>query len=171
MPNENQTQTMSDEDAATEVDVLTPPQPLVPDVVVTAADLPDELEAMAYTHAQRVRVVKEITKQGIPAQDKEQMTSLLKALDGMDRQSLTRMRMSADKEIAKGTNDTNTALLAAVLKQIPNMPRPENGGAIPVIRDVPQLPADFEVGNLVDGQTEKSPPQDTYQSFMARTVT
>ena len=159
---------MSEADAFDEAPVNTPPKHIDPPVVVTAADVPDADQVLAFTHAHRQRVVTEITKSGIPVGDKEQMTALLKTLDGMDKQSLGRKRMDADKEIAQGTNDTNTALLASVLKHIPNIARPADGSPIPIVREVPVLPADIVCDDVIDGQTEKAPPQDTYQSFMAR---
>jgi hypothetical protein len=168
MSHENTTSEMSEADAYEEAPVITPAAPVEPLPEVTGADVPDPDQALAYTHALRSRVIRDLTKSGIPINDKEQMTALLKTLDGVDKQSLSRKRMDADKEIAKGTNDTNTALLASILKSIPNVARPENGAAIPVVREVPVLPADIVMDELVEGQTEKAPPQDTYQSFMAR---
>jgi hypothetical protein len=170
MGHENTMSEMSEADAYDEAPVITPPAQVEPPVEVTAADVPDADQVLAFTHAHRSRVVEAITKSGIPVNDKEQMTALLKTLDGMDKQSLGRKRMDADKEIAQGTNDTNTALLASILKSIPNIARPENGGEIPIVREVPVLPADIVFDNPVDGQTEKAPPQDTYQSFMARQI-
>jgi hypothetical protein len=170
MSHENTTSEMSEADAYDEAPANTPPAHIDPPVEVTSEDVPDPDQVLAFTHAHRSRVIEQLTKSGVPINDKEQMTALLKTLDGMDKQSLGRKRMDADKEIAKGTNDTNTALLAAVLRSIPNVPRPENGATVTIVREVPVLPADIVVDTLVDGQTEKTPPQDTYQSFMARTT-
>lgn len=171
MTNENQMFEMSEEDALSEAPVKTPPQTVVVVPEVTAADVPNEDQVLAFTHLQRKLVVTALTKQGVPIADTRQMSVLLQTLDGMDRQALTRKRMSADKEIAKGAQDSNTALLAEVLKRIPNVGRPESGVVIQGLREIPTLPSTIEAGELVDGQTEKAPPQDTYQSFMARTTT
>jgi hypothetical protein len=168
MANEIQPDVMDEEHALNEAPIDTPKQPPAPLPEVTAADIPNEDQVLAHTHQIRKQIVSDLMKSGTPINDSKQMSALLQTLDGMDRQSLTRKRMSADKEIAQGTNDTNTALLAAVLKSIPNIPRPANGEAIPVTRELPSLPDTIDMGEVVDGQTEKAPPQDTYQSFMAR---
>lgn len=168
MSHENTTSEMSEADAYDEAPVDTPPKHIDPPVEVTAADVPDADQVLAFTHAHRARVITQLTQNGIPVNDKDQMTALLKTLDGMDKQSLGRKRMDADKEIAQGTNDANTALISAVLKHIPNIARPADGSPIPVVRETPTLPADIVCDDVIDGQTEKAPPQDTYKTFMAR---
>jgi hypothetical protein len=170
MSNENSAFEMSEEDALNEAPVNTPKQPVEVLPEVTAADVPDEDQVLAYTHQQRKRIVKELTEKGVPVTDTKQMSILLGTLDGMDRQALSRKRMNADKEIAKGQQDANAELLASVLKNIPNVARPPEGTPISGEQAAPRLPDNIQAGTLVEGQTEKAPPQDTYQSFMARNV-
>lgn len=168
MRTENIPSEMSEEDAYLEAPVKTPKNKPEALPEVTAADAPDEDEVLAFTHQMRKRVVRDITKDGTPVNDSRQMGVLLQTLDGMDRSAITRKRMRVDQDIAKGTNESNAGLLAAVLRSIPNVGRPAPGEAPLVERAIPVLPDTVDIGQMVEGQTEKAPPQDTYQSFMAR---
>jgi len=149
---------MSEEDAmAIE---LPPLIKVVPVVDTVEHELPSENSVLAYTHHVRKKLIAQMMKDGVCEDPKV----VLQALDGMDRQALTRARLQVDKETAQGVGQANQAVLAGLIRALKSEAPP----LLATARTAPQLPSHILPPSLVEGETDTSPAQDTYTGFSAR---
>lgn len=149
--------------------------PLLPRIVVEEAPeptefvLPAEESILAFTHHHRTKLVKVLSKSisGPDGMiDPDMMRVMLQTLDGMDRQTLTRVKVKADKENAAGVAQINAGVLAELLHRVP-MGLPPLSGVLEH-RAMPELPDGLELPALTEGETDLVVAQDNYTNFMAR---
>jgi hypothetical protein len=84
-----------------------------------AMSLNTDAERLAYTQSKRAFIVQSLMPGTRPPGDMEDRAFLIKALDGMDKVSLTMTRISADKESVKSAKEVQERMIAAV-KEINN---------------------------------------------------
>lgn len=119
-----------------------------------------------YTQSMRKRVVGSLLKDGdaIPSDPKDKVI-MLQALADMDRVSLGKKRISADKD-----NAASQAAAAAVIAQMLRDPRAAITGRVEGGRDVaPQLPSAVETPQILPGELDIHARPDNYESFQRRT--
>lgn len=132
----------------------------------------ENLEDLDFTKALRKRVITALTidksgQFGLPEDVKEQGT-LMKALDGIDKAALGKMRIKIEDKVANN-NAEQAAMIAAMFKQVGHNSQaymnknPDLTNHVP-----PEVPAHFKPPVVVEGATAITPPQDTYESFMAQ---
>ena len=119
-----------------------------------------EDDVLLYTRAQRMALANELTKDGVPT-DKDNAGILLHALDGLDKASLTKLRILADEKANKQSAN-NAALIAEVLSKVGNSAYQMSG----VSRNDTSLPDDIPNPEIVEGELETNPTQVDYDTFM-----
>lgn len=119
-----------------------------------------EDDVLLYTRAQRMALANELTKDGVPT-DKDNAGILLHALDGLDKASLTKLRILADEKANKQSAN-NAALIAEVLSKVGNCAYQMSG----VSRNDTSLPDDIPNPEIVEGELETNPTQVDYDTFM-----
>ncbi|HWT40108.1 MAG TPA: hypothetical protein VN081_02450 [Dongiaceae bacterium] len=141
---------------------------LVPNTGVAPTPMSDE-EALDFTQRHRKDLVDVLTANGAPT-DGEVANVLLKTLDGMDRQALTKMKIKSDER----TNDNSDKLAASVIAGVFAQLKGKNPYEKEVIEgqlleraapavDLSKLPAI----ELVPGETDIGTSDLTYESFTA----
>lgn len=115
-------------------------------------------ESLQFTQSIRNRLIKEMTKEGIP-QDKDNRYLLISALDSMDGSILKKAKIvSEDKK-----NKASSAIaqnIAQVLLQ-----NRKNRQQLPVL-EVPDLPSTVGDPTLVPGETDIGIHDIDYKTFM-----
>lgn len=121
-----------------------------------------EDDVLSYTRNKRMELANKLTATGVPT-DKEQAGLLLQTLDGLDRSSLTRLRIKTEEKA--NTNSAHAAaLIAEVLSKIGSSKVYQMDGCI---REVaPQLPSTIPDPEIVQGELETHPQQIDYDGFM-----
>ncbi len=123
----------------------------------TSINSADE-ESLQFTQSIRNRLIKEMTKEGIP-QDKDSRYLLISALDSMDGSILKKAKIvSEDKK-----NKANSAIaqnIAQVLLQ-----NRKQRQQLPVL-DVPELPSSIQAPQLVPGETDIGIHDIDFKTFM-----
>jgi len=121
-----------------------------------------------YTQTKRLEIVDKLTAGGIPVTDNDQMNTLLKTLDGMDRVALGKKRIKADEGLASA----NQAMAATVISEL--LRKANSGGVKPFVvenaveRPTPVLGNEVPPPVLVEGETDVLAPQMSYDTFMAK---
>ena len=121
---------------------------------------------LAYTQGMRRQLIGKMTENGKMPEDTKDRSILLQALDGMDRQSLTKIKIKSDE----GMNSTK-ALAAETLANLFMNAGLKKSRQAPEghVREVlPALPDDLPPVQLVDGELDALGGGDTYDTFMAR---
>jgi len=130
-------------------------------------DLESEVDSLALTQHLRKEVIKKLTSSGIPENDNEKMTLLLKAADGMDRVSLTRMRISVDSEASKTNSEVASAIADLLMKASSSGNKPFQSTA-PIERDTPTLSNSIPRPDIVPGELDIGVSSETIDTFTAR---
>ena len=120
-----------------------------------------EDQVLAYTRSKRMELANKLTENGVPT-EKETAGVLLQTLDGLDRSSLTRLRIKADEQANKN-NTASQALIAEVLNKIGSSRPYEMEGV--ARREAPQLPSTIPDPVVVEGELETNPAQMDFESF------
>lgn len=123
-----------------------------------------EDEVLAYTRSKRMDLANELTKNGIPT-ERETAGVLLQTLDGLDRSSLTRLKIKADEKANKN-NENAAAIIAQMLGQIGSSKIYQMEGV--ARREAPQLSGSVPVPDVVEGEMETNPGQMDFDSFTAK---
>lgn len=122
-----------------------------------------EDEVLSFTRGKRMELANKLTEHGIPT-EKETATVLLQTLDGLDRSSLTRLKIKAEEQANKN-NTMAAAAIAEVLSKVSN-----NAYQMPGIarREIPILPSDISDPDVVDGELETNPAQIDFDTFTSQ---
>lgn len=126
-----------------------------------------ENDDLDYTRKIRRKIIDEqMDAKSVEARDYK---LVLAALDGIDRQALTKMRIKSDEGMSNAKAQAAAAL--AELFMNPNMKKAgevlDLGADSP--RTIPELPLDLPVPALVDGELDAGGTAENYNSFMERT--
>ena len=122
-----------------------------------------EDEVLTYTRTKRMALANKLTEAGIPT-EKETATVLLQTLDGLDRSSLTRLKIKAEEQANKN-NTAAAAAIAEILSKVNNQAYQMPGLTR---REIPVLPSSISDPDIVDGELETNPPQMDYQTFTSQ---
>lgn len=120
----------------------------------------DDIENLNFTHRVRKQVIEKLTKDGNLPEDKTNQSFLMKALDGIDRQVLTTVRIRSD-ENKNQSNQEIAAEMARLLSSLTHAKMREM--AQPTVR---ALPEDIVVIDPVEGETAIGVQDLTYNEFM-----
>lgn len=126
-----------------------------------------EDDVLAYTQAKRKEMVENLMvadENGnlIPPQDPKDRTHFLMALDGMDRASLTKLRIKVDKDI--GDKQAEAAGMLADMLRDPRATRIGTGQR----DEAPVLDHDIAPTRVLPGELTTGSQPDTYDAFMSR---
>ena len=122
----------------------------------------EELD-LEYTKSKRKQLIEALSKNGAPTDIKEQ-SIMLQALDGLDRQTLTKMRIKVDE----GISNTQVAA-AAILAQLFNSPKTKAvGRSDEIVTTIPVIREDLPAVTLVAGELDVMVIKDNYDGFMKR---
>jgi len=141
-----------------------------PTIKPIAAATEDEL--LEQTQAVRVGIVNQFVKKGsAPTDDPKQMSALLKTLEGIDKQVLTKKRMAVDEGL--GNKHLQAAATIAALF---NDSRSKTFNAIPLEgaaprTEAPTLDDTIPTPALVPGELESVGTLESYDSFLKRLKT
>lgn len=123
-------------------------------------------QVLDFTQTKRREIVDKLTASGIPVTDNEQMSTLLKTLDGMDRVALGKKRIKADENIAGANQAAAAAVVAHLLQKAGNAGIAPFQSATLVDRVPPTLGADIPRPVLVEGEMDVVTPQLSYDTFI-----
>ena len=127
------------------------------------ADINSEDEELSYTKAKRKQLIESLSKNGAPNDVKDQ-SIMLQALDGLDRITLTRMRLKSEEGIS-----TSQVAAAAILAQLFNNPQTKKvGRSGDAVSEIPTLRTDLPAIAVVAGELDAVPVKDNYDAFMRR---
>lgn len=122
-----------------------------------------EDEVLAYTRGKRMELANKLTESGIPT-EKETATVLLQTLDGLDRSSLTRLKIKSEEQANKN-NTIAASAIAEVLGRISN-----NAYQMPGVarKEIPVLPSSISDPEVVEGELETNPAQIDFDTFTSQ---
>lgn len=112
----------------------------------------------------REQIVNSMTEKGLP-ENEEDRNFLMKALDSMDRTTLTRARIKSD-EVNGNTQQQMGTLVSELLKHI--TAKPPTGNVIEGTVELPILPSTVTVDNAVEGETVIGVSEVTYDAFVEK---
>lgn len=128
---------------------------------INPADMTED-DVLLYTRSKRVQLANKLTERGVPT-EKEDASLLLQTLDGLDRSSLSRLKIKAEEK-ANTNNAHAAAIIAQVLSQIGSSKIYQVEGGVP--RQVaPLLPNHIPDPEIVEGELETHPHQMDFDSF------
>ena len=120
-----------------------------------------EDQVLAYTRGKRMELANKLTENGVPT-DREVAGVLLQTLDGLDRSSLSRLKIKAEEQNNKN-NTAAAAVIAEVLGRIGSSKIYQMEGV--ARREVPVLPSSIPDPEVVEGELETTPTQMDFDSF------
>jgi hypothetical protein len=117
---------------------------------------------LSFTQATRMGIVRELVKPGKVPEDRGQQALLMQALDGLDRQALTKKKIDADNGMA-----TAQAQAAGIISRLlEHVPRVKSGTIIEgVTRELPLLGNAIPEPQLVPGEIDTHPTQMDFETF------
>jgi hypothetical protein len=117
---------------------------------------------LEYTETIRKKLVTSLTAGGMP-KDKGEQQTLLAALDGLDKVTLTKMRISSDNANAGLVQQTAQAITDLLLRVTPSKMKSEA-----IHRETPILPEELTINTFVEGEEEMGTQPGSYNEFMAK---
>jgi hypothetical protein len=120
---------------------------------------------MDYTQQMRMRIIAGLTKGGNLPMDVKEQATLMKALDGLDKQAIGKKRIVTENALAD-TQKQTARLINDVFKTIGGRGMGEVIDA--VMREVPRLPDSVPDPDLVDGELDATSTPLTFDTFVAR---
>jgi len=146
-----------------ENEILDPPDiPDIEDPDAIPPEIPTDDHIFAYTHHQRKRIIKSLTKRGIP-EDHEYQKVLLTTLKDMDASALGRKRIKMEEK-GNAIQENAAALISQILSKTQNMSPYQTSN--PVAKPAPTLPQTIPDPVLVDGETAIVGTQQSIESFL-----
>ncbi|WP_144106722.1 hypothetical protein [Paraburkholderia sp. BCC1886] len=144
---------------------ITPPAKAAPQTIEVEV-LPSDDHVLSYTQRQRQLLI--TTMMGEKGEklselDKGEKMVVLHALDGMDRQAISKKRLDTDKEIS-----ASQAEVAGIIAQVLAGTVGRSPGAVGGRKDVPQLPTNIAEPEFVPGEISVDAPQMDVDTFMAQ---
>lgn len=117
-----------------------------------------------YVKEKRVQIIDSLTEKGIPKDPKE-LGVLLLALSDMDKSTLGKKRIKGDKE-----NGNINQQAIALINNLFNDPRVKTLGVNTIDDNIvpPSLPSEIEKPDLIEGELDQNPGNETFDSFAAR---
>lgn len=128
------------------------------------ADLSDELSLRKISSI-RHQIVNTLLKEGLP-DDVEDRKALFENMDKIERSALTKMRISADKDINASQAQTKMMvleMLKSIGRSVPDASVSEATATV-----APVLGSEFSAPTLVPGETSLDMDETNYDSFMQR---
>ncbi len=120
----------------------------------------DDVNLIRYTQGIRKSAITSLMADGKLPGDTEQANLVIKLLDGMDRTTLGKARISTDEAANQQAAQANELITRMFLEKAKR-------NAMPVLEN-PAVPADVVVIDVVPGEMELSKQEDSYEAFMAR---
>jgi len=117
-----------------------------------------------YVRAKRKQVIESLTSDGVP-RDTKVVQTLLMALSDMDRTTLGKKRITADKELGANHNQA-MELIASMF----NDPRLKSIGKVDnnPNTNVPELSSSIPDPEVLSGEADINATQENYDIFMSR---
>ena len=106
------------------------------------------------------KVVVDINSPNVPSNE-DGVKLLTSLLDGMDRTTLSKMKIKAEDNLAN-----NSAQTSAQVAQLLSLIIPEDVKVRGITREAPTLGKSIQIENSVPGETEISTKQTNYDDFM-----
>lgn len=100
------------------------------------------------TASVRENIITELTKKGVP-DDKDSQTFLIKALDGLDTNTLSQAKLKIDKS-NKDANDQITNMVTEFLMRTTGKAQPSEEKR----KDIPELSESFVIQDAVPGESD-----------------
>jgi len=126
-------------------------------------EIPTDEHIFAYTHHQRKRIIKSITKRGIP-EDPEYQKVLLTTLKDMDTSALGRKRIKVDEKLTSSQTQA-ASIISDILNKMQGVKlHVSNANAN---TPAPVLPAHIPDPVLVPGETSTSSKLQSVEVFLA----
>lgn len=128
-------------------------------------NIPQEDLDLEYTRGIRRKMIDKLTENNQLPTEAKDVAVLAGVLSDVDRSAIAIKRLKADDKNNKD-NRESAALIAKMLSQFSGKDmKPQVSGER---TSVPQLPADLEPPELVEGHTDKDPGNETYSEFQKR---
>ena len=124
-------------------------------------ELSPEDKRLEYTQSKRKLLIESLTKGDSPPEDRGDKMVLLAALDGMDRSSLTRLRIKTEDKAAN-----NAAAAAAMIAELLTTVSSNRVESHDVNRPLPVLENVHDKFDFVDGETVSGTQSENYNDFM-----
>lgn len=124
----------------------------------------DEQE-LDYTKNLRKKIAEEILKKEVKDLEPKDLNVVLAALDGIDRQALTKMRIKSDEGVSSSQAEIAQAIVTAYMD--PRMKRAARMRS-ETPQPIPELPDDLPVPKIMEGEMDSNVSRDDYASFMAK---
>jgi len=143
--------------------------------MTSPVDVPSEFEALDFTQGLRRQLITQLISPTpivspdvkLP-DDPSERELLVKLIDGTDRQALGRLRVKTDTNSAGAMADMATNVAAIANKIFDGIgDNDPHRSATPVKRDLGLPNALVDEFTVVPGQTEISPKEQTYDTFIA----
>jgi len=128
----------------------------------TAPKSPED-QILEYTQSKRRSLIESLTKNNSQPDDRGDKMVLLSALDGMDRATLTKMRIKTDDKQANATSQAATAIA-----QLLNTVVPKQLERFDESRTAPMLDNDFPLPTFIEGETITGTQGGDYAEFMKK---
>jgi hypothetical protein len=126
----------------------------------TTSDNSEDID-LEYSRQKRKQLVDSLTDKGMPTDIKDQ-SIMLQALDGLDRQALSKKKLKSDEGISSAA-----VMAAAMLAQLYNKPDlkalsvSNNNGSVQVFMGNEPI-------DIIDGELEVVPSMTNYDNFMSQ---
>ena len=125
----------------------------------------DDVRRIALSQGVRERIIAEMTKDGKIPEDNGDRNFLLSALDGLDRTSLSRMKIKVEDKAATAQAQASS-MVADILNSLSSKTISQS---IPQTdRVAPTLSNDVQVTDRVVGETSIGTQNQNYKEFMER---
>lgn len=129
-----------------------------------AVEQSEDDKVLAYTLDARLTLAKKILALDPTQLDSKDISNALKALDGADKQVISKKRLVLEDK-QNDIHAKSAKLLAEVLRGI-GQKHPYQASE-PTDREPPELPTDFPAPQLNPGETSQVPLQSSVEEFMA----
>jgi hypothetical protein len=127
------------------------------------SELSAEDKRLEYTQAKRKLLIESLTKNDSPPEERGDKMVLLAALDGMDRSTLTRLRIKTEDKAAN-----NAAAAAAMIAELLTTVSSNRLEVPNVSRAIPVLEQTNDTFEFVDGENVSGTQYENYTDFMAK---
>lgn len=125
----------------------------------------NEDQILDFTQSVRLKLVEAITAGGKMPEGKEDRTTLLQTLDGLDRASLGKKKIAVDQNMAD-TAAKAAGYISEMLKQTSGMKAKPFVAPLGITGTIPVLELDIPEPVLVPGESDIYQPQLTHAEFM-----
>lgn len=122
---------------------------------------------MDYTQQKRMQIIEALTRDNKLPEDVKEQTTLMKALDGLDKQAMGKKRLIVEDK--KADNEKEAAALVNAALRMMSSQRLAHVDVIDVESvEIPTLPDHIPPPVLAPGETDATSKPETFDSFMAQ---